>query len=285
MNKNGDIRELTPDDIGPLVTLLNESFPRHNLQFWKAAVQRLAARAQVPETPLLGYGLHDHGLKGAVLTISRTDVTAANAQVLTNISSWCVSPSHRGPRAKELYGCASNGHHRVIYSNLSAARHTIKTITGFGFSPWAAGQFIGVGTGISKTKAKAVTLQTAVTSGITGELATKLADHEALGCVVICIALADRIAPFIFLRRKIGRLLPCAQLIYCENFNDFTENSALINCALLVKGLPAMLVDASAPVAGMRGRYYHDKAAKYYKGGVPEMAVDHCYSEMVYIGF
>jgi hypothetical protein len=44
-------------------------------------------------------------------------------------------------------------------------------------------------------------------------------------------------------------------------------------------------VDASAPLEGFFGRYYPGRAAKYYKGPLPGLFVDHSYSEMIYIGF
>lgn len=46
-----------------------------------------------------------------------------------------------------------------------------------------------------------------------------------------------------------------------------------------------MLVDASGPIEGLMGRYFPARAAKYYKGPMPLYAIDHSYSEMIYIGF
>ena len=54
---------------------------------------------------------------------------------------------------------------------------------------------------------------------------------------------------------------------------------------LLARGYPALLVDGSGPIIGLKGKYFPGKAAKYYKGQFPLYAVDHTYSEMIYIGF
>ena len=109
--------------------------------------------------------------------------------------------------------------------------------------------------------------------------------HANRGCITFCLELPDRLAPFIFLPRRIKPGIPVAQLIYCERMDDFQDNSRNIYLSLLARGYPAMLVDASGPIVGLKGKYFPGRASKYYKGQPPFYAVDHTYSEMIYIGF
>ena len=76
-----------------------------------------------------------------------------------------------------------------------------------------------------------------------------------------------------------------AQLIYCERLSDLVDNSWAITLEALKRGFVALLVDASGPIEGFRGRYFPGRAAKYYKGPAPLFAFDHSYSEMIYVGF
>ncbi|HZT35567.1 MAG TPA: hypothetical protein VFA15_06585, partial [Nitrososphaera sp.] len=122
-------------------------------------------------------------------------------------------------------------------------------------------------------------------AGLAPEKAQLLRYHANRGCISFCLELSDRLAPLIFLRRRIKPGLPVAQLIYCERMDDFQDNSRNIYLALLARGYPAMLVDASGPIVGLKGKYFPGRAAKYYKGRPPSYDVDHTYSEMIYVGF
>jgi hypothetical protein len=283
MTQKPEIRELRPDELPELASLLAANFPRFDVDFWHAAMNRLARRERVEGMPLLGLGIVDQGLQGAVLMISSKRTATGGPQIITNISTWCVNPSHRGALAKELYAQATSAD-QATYSNLSAAANTIKTITRLGFSEWRAGQAIGIGTGTSGT-ARVLPFADAIRETADPAQLALMEDHHRLGCVVLGLALKERVTPLIFLKRKVLKHLPCAQLIYCEDFSDFSANSLAINNHLLRHGLPTLLVDASGKVPGLTGRYFPGKAAKYYKGPLPLADIDHCYSEMMYIGF
>ena len=279
------IRELEDADLNQLAGLLAEGFSRHSLAFWQGCLAKLRMREPAPGTPRYGYGIEDSGLQGAALALGSLHGPAESPQTIVNISSWTVRPSHRGPAAKELYRHASS-FEGPTYSNLSAAAHTIKTITKFGFREGTAGQIIGIGTRKSPdTPRRALSLKDAQSAGLSAEKLERLQHHQDRGCVVFCLELGDRLAPLIFLPRRVAGGLPVAQLIYCELWSDVIDHSRLISLSLLARGWTALLVDASGPVPGFLGRYFPGKAAKYYKGPAPAYAVDHSYSEMIYIGF
>lgn len=279
------IREIEDADLGHLAGLLAEGFDRHSVAFWEECLEKLRLREPAPGTPRYGYGIDDGGLQGAALALGSLHGPSESPQTIVNISSWTVRPSHRGPAAKELYRYASS-FEGPTYSNLSAAAHTLKTITRFGFREGTAGQSIGIGTRRSPHTPRRVTpLEATRSSGLSAEKLSMLQYHQDRGCIVFGLELADRLAPLVFLSRRVARGLPVAQLIYCERWSDFTDHSRLIYQSLLARGFAAILVDASGPIPGFLGRYFPGKAAKYYKGPPPMYAVDHTYSEMIYIGF
>lgn len=279
------IRELEDSDLPELAKVMAEGFPRHSLGFWQDRLRRIGERERPSGTQEFGYCIEEGGLQGAVLALGSLHGPADNRQVIVNISSWTVRPAYRGPAAKALYRHATSDA-RVTYSNLSAAANTLKTITSFGFKEGTAGQVLAIGTLQANRPAPRILSSTsAEAAGLSPEKVEMLRYHAAHGCLAFCVEFADRLAPVIFLPRRVKLLIPVAQLIYCEGLSDFLNNSRGLYLELLGRGFPAMLVDASGPIDGLKGRYFPGKAAKYYKGRAPVHAVDHTYSEMIYIGF
>jgi len=283
-----DIREIQDDDRDAVVGLLCEGFPTRSPAYWRTGLDRLAGRERPPTTEKYGYALTDGDeLHGAVLTIPSAHEGADGPMVLVNVSSWCARPTFRGPPAKELFRRASS-RDDISYTDLSAEVHTIKTITGFGFEEWTAGQMLAVGVhrrGASGKADRVLTPAEAERAGLAPDECAVLADHERLGCLALCLETDGRLIPMVFVRRRIKGLLPCAQLIYCRDLTDLVDHGRQIWAWLTRRGFPLLLVDASAPVPGLTGRYVAGRSAKYVRGPRPGMAVDHTYSEMVLLGF
>lgn len=278
-------REIDVSDLPTVATLLTEGFPRRSPEFWSDRLQRLRARDPAPNTPRFGHAIETaDGLQGVALTIGSLHEADIAPLTIINISSWTVRPAFRGKPAKELYGHASSVA-GPTYSNLSAALHTQKAIKAYGFAERTAGQVIGIGRRSSGKRVGVLSRGDAERLGLGAGVADMLAYHEQRGCIALCLDLPDRLAPLLFLPRRVKPGLPIAQLIYCERESDLLEHSATISMALLKRGFLAMLVDASAPLPGFLGRYFPGRAAKYYKGPLPSLYVDHSYSEMIYIGF
>lgn len=278
-------REIETSDLATVATLLTEGFARRSPEFWTDRLQRMRALDPAPNTPRYGYAIETpDGLQGVALTFGSLHEAEIDPLTIINISSWTVRPAFRGKPAKELYGHTA----RLAgptYSNLSAALHTQKAIKAYGFAERTAGQVIGVGHRSSGKRVGVLSRGDAVRMGLGAGVAEMLAHHEQRGCIALCLDLPDRLAPLLFLPRRVKPGLPIAQLIYCERESDLLEHSGTISMALLKRGFLALLVDASAPLPGFLGRYFPNRAAKYYKGRLPSLYVDHSYSEMIYIGF
>jgi len=278
------IRQIGERDLPQVATLLTESFPRRSRSYWETGLAKLGARPSLPGRPRYGYVIDDDGIRGVLLAISSRHGKEGEEMTMTNISSWCVAPSHRGPAAATLYAHAASGS-GVTYTNLSAAPHTLKIITRLGFQEWTAGQIVGIGRGTSPDFSGIVSVEDATSEGLSAREVAVLRDHQELACLAFCVRIKDRVAPVIFLRRKVQGIIPCAQLIYCRHLRDFLDHSRAINVHLARMGYPLLILDANGPVQGVLGRYVPGKAAKYFKGTKPGLDVDHTYSEMVYFGF
>jgi hypothetical protein len=278
------IRQMEETDLPRVIDLLSESFPRRTRSYWELGLARLGARPLIPERPRYGYVIDDNGIRGVVLAISSWHGSEAGKQIFTNISSWCVAPSHRGPLAKSLYAFAARDQ-GVTFTNLSAAPNTLRTITRLGFEPWSAGQLVGIGRGRSAGFGGIVSVAEAERNAVPGHEMSLLRNHQEFGCIAFCVRIRERLAPMIFLRRKVQRFVPCAQLIYCSHLPDFLHHSQPINRHLMRAGCPFLIVDSNGPAPEILGRYYPGRAAKYFKGPKPAADVDHTYSEMVYLKF
>jgi hypothetical protein len=280
------IREMMDDDVPEVVSLLCEGFPS-TPEYWRSGLDRLARRERPPNTEKYGYVLAgENALGGVVLTIPSIHDDGSTRQVFINISSWYAQPSFRGTPAKELYRHASR-HEDITYTNLSAAAHTIKTITSFGFQEWTGGQMVAFGLKRDRSSAKRLRFHKwdeTEALGLSPAEVKVLADHEAFGCLTFCLETSNGLFPFVFVRRWIKGFVPCAQLIYCRNLVDLIEHGRAISMRLAMRGFPLMIVDASGPIKGLAGQYIRGRG-KYFKGPRPLRAVDHTYSEMVLLGF
>lgn len=279
-----EIRPIRDADLPDVITLMCESFPRRDRAYFEAGLKRLAAR-EVPEgTETYGYLIDDDGPKGAVLAISSWHGPPDTRQLFVNISTWCVAPSHRGEMARELYRRAG-ARDDAVNANLSAAAHTLKTLARFDFRPWTTGQFVGVGFRGRGSKASVLTPDEARARGLPEHEAKALADHAAMGCLTPCLEADGRILPLVFLPRRIQRIIPAAQLIYCQDVAWLLAHGRSLLWWLRLRGFPALILDANEAPAEMVGRFFPGKAGKYIRGQAPAVDVDYRYSEMVYLGF
>ncbi|WP_337188860.1 hypothetical protein [Phenylobacterium sp.] len=278
-----NIRSIEEADLPAVVTLMCESFPRRDRAYFETGLQRLAQR-EIPEgTEPYGLLIDDDGVKGAVLAISSWHGSAEKRQLFVNISTWCVAPSHRGEMARELYRRAGE-RDDAVNTNLSAAAHTLKTLGRFNFRPWTTGQFIGVAFRSHRKAARILSPEQALLRGLPQSEFKKLQDHVSLGGLAICVATADRIMPIILVRRRVQKVVPAAQLIYCENVPWLLEHGGALLWWLRARGFIGLIIDANEPPPGMVGKFYPGKAAKYVRGQEPAIDVDHTYSELLYLG-
>lgn len=278
------IRELERADLSEAAQVLAEGFPRHSLERWQDRLQILERRSAAPGTAAIGYGLDIDGLQGVGLTIGSLHGPVDARQTIVNGSSWTVRPAHRGVAAIELYRRSMSGE-GLTFSNLSAGPHTLSAIKMCGFTEYTAGMMIGIGTARAKgSRRRILQLGEAERAGLSPERAAMMRYHKSRRCLTFCVDTNERLAPLMFIARPMRGGIRVAQLMYCEQIGDLVDNSRDVTLEIWKRGCAALLVDASGPIKGLKGRYYHNLDPKFYKGPRPFYAIDHSYSELIYFG-
>ena len=92
-----------------------------------------------------------------------------------------------------------------------------------------------------------------------------LLEHADYGCISLWCIAQERAYPFVFRPRTV-RFLPCAQLVYCRNVDDFVRFARPIGRHLARRLRPLVILDANGPVPGLIGKYYPEKMPRYFFG-------------------
>ncbi len=279
-------RLIEGSDIEAVTSLLADGFRTHDRQFWLGAFAQLRRHATPPGLPKYGYLLECEGRAvGAVLLICSLVRAGEKDAPRCNLSSWYVDPAFRA-YAPMLVSQALR-HKDVTYVNVSPARHTWPIIEAQGFSRYCDGIFVAVPMlsglfGGAKVKMIDGTRKPPVSFDPRDQ--EMLLQHAALGCVSLWCATAERAYPFVFRRRFVRGIVPCAQLIYCSDVADFVRFAGPIGRLLAGRGLPFVIIDANAPIPGLVGWYSRGNMPKYFKGPQRPRLGDLAYTEHAVMG-
>ncbi len=279
-------RQIEESDVEAVATLLANGFRTHDRQFWLQAFVQLRRHATPAGLPKYGYLLESDGRAvGAVLLICSL-VRAGEADApRCNLSSWYVDPAFRA-YAPMLVSRALR-HKDVTYVNVSPAPHTRPIIEAQGFSRYCDGIFVAIPAlsgffGGEKVKLYAATRTPQVSFDPHDR--DVLLQHAALGCVSLWCATPERAYPFVFRRRFVRKIVPCAQLIYCSDVADFVRFAGPIGRWLGRRGLPFAIIDANAAIEGLVGWYSDGNMPKYFKGPQRPRLGDLAYTEHAVMG-
>ncbi len=279
-------RQIIDSDVPGITALLARGFPNRDETFWRHALLQLGSRQPPSGLPQYGY-LLESGKKpvGAILLICAQVQTGESSLRRCNLSSWYVDPAFRSYAA--LLVSRALSHKDVTFLNISAAPHTWPIIEAQGFSRYSNGVFVAVpalnglfgNPGVTILDARA--RPTVAFDPLEQEI---LVQHAELGCISLWCATAERAYPFVFRPRRVKRLLPCAQLIYCRDVGDFVRFAGPIGRRLLGHGKPFVIVDANAPIPGLIGLYRRGAMPRYFKGPQQPRLGDLAYTEYAVIG-
>jgi hypothetical protein len=277
-------RQIADGDLDNLADLLTRGFgARRTHAFWRHALACLQARAAPPDVPRYGYLLENDGVPvGVILLIFAT--TPGTDAPRANVSSWYVEPAFRG-YAPLLVSQALKLKH-VTYLNISPARHTWPILAAQGYRRYSNGIFVAW-----------PALQRAGEPGVRLLHADAEPDapyppfardllraHAAVGCICLWGETAESALPFVFRPRVIKGVIPCAQLVYCDDVASFVRFAAPIGRYLAARGRPFVVIDANGPIAGLGGRYFDDTQPRYFRGPIEPRLGDLAYTEAALFG-
>jgi hypothetical protein len=279
------IREIVDADVDSIITLLTRGFP-NSRDYWDVGFARLKTRSLPPNLPRYGYVFEaNKNPVGVILLISSTRRTGDREEVFSNLSSWYVEPHYRSHAAQLFKHALANK--KTTFLNVSAASHVRPLIEAFGFKRYSEGQVLSV-LALARDQERGANIIDIdhVSNSELGQNERALLKAQAgYGCITLCCATSRIIRPFAFIPRFIKGFIPCAQLAYCRNIDDFVAVAGSIGRFLLWRGWPFVLIDTSGPVSGIPGKYFADVAPKYYLGTAIPVANDLAETEATIFGF
>jgi len=279
-------RQIIDSDVPEITALLARGFPSRDAQFWSNALAQLGARQPPAGLPQYGHLLEsDNRPVGAILLICAELRTADTSVRRCNLSSWYVEPAFRSYAA--LLVSRALTHKDVTFLNVSAAPHTWPIIEAQGFSRYSDGVFVAVPAlnGLFGSPGVAI-LDAHTRPAVAFDPLEQdiLLQHADLGCISLWCATSERAYPFVFRPRRVKRLLPCAQLIYCRDVGDFVRFAGPLGRRLLRHGRPFVIIDANAPMPGLVGLYRGGSMPRYFKGPQKPRLGDLAYTEYAVLG-
>lgn len=281
------VRQILDEDIDDAIELLLRGFPARRRSYWERGFERLAGRFVSAEVPKYGYVLaDDRQLVGIILLISSCVPMGDRWTVRSNLSSWFVQLPFRSLSSLLIKQAISVPD--VTYMNISAAQHTWPTIEAQGFSRYTQGQFVAV------PSARAPDSKTSIIEGTFEDSSQldplkrfehqMLLDHSKYGCISLWCRTPDGDYPFVFLPRIVRRVVPCVQLIYCRNLEDYVRFARPLGWYLALRQRFFTIIDSNGPIKGLAGSYFPNSAPKYFKGPFRPRLGDLAYTEAPLIG-
>ena len=287
--KTSDVRcrRIEDADIDSVVDCLRRGFPRRRRAYWVRALARMAERPVIADFPKYGYALEsERGIVGVILAIYSRHAGSEGESIRCNLSSWCVDKDYRG-YAMALHATAVK-RKDVTYLNISPAAHTKPGVEALGFKRFCDGQIVFAP--ILSARRPGVRVTAFAVDAPEAALLPEseraiLAEHAALGCRALICVENGAAYPFVVQRRAaFHRLVPCQQLIYCRDMDQFVYFAGSIGRYLWWRAWPIFLADATGPAPGLVGIYLADRGAKYFKGRQPPALGDLTYTELAILG-
>ncbi len=277
-------RSIAVADLPTVSALLAEGFPDRPRAYWDAALDVLRLRETPEEYPRFGVLLETGGVcVGVLLQIFSRVAEAGLSTVRCNVSSWYVAPAFRGYAT--LLVARALRHKGVTYLNVSPAQHTWPILEAQGYSRYSEGQFACLPWLSLRGAGARVRRYVIGERGFEPPLGSLLDAHTRMGLLVlVCSRGRDR-AVFAFLPREVkGAGRRVAQLAYCADTSSFTCFAGPLGRWLATRGLPLVILDAQGSVIGLVGRFFRDRAPKYFRGAHAPRLNDLAYTEAVLFG-
>jgi hypothetical protein len=282
-------RPITSADLEAIVPLLKKGFGRQrSRRFWQRMLIALGNRPTPAGMPQYGYLMEAQSRPvGVLLALSSTIQAGTTTFIRCNLSSWYVEPEFR-PYGS-LLSSRTLRHKEVTYINISPAPETWPIIEAQGYRRYVEGLFMSLPF-LSGARSADVEIIDAANADAAVNAAADPFEREVLfyhlkaGCVSVWSRRDNRLYPFVFTRRVVWGTVPCFQLVYCRNIEDFVRFARPLGRHLARLGRPLVLIDANGPVDGLVGRYFPNVRPKYYKGPHRPRLGDLAYTEAALFG-
>jgi hypothetical protein len=278
-------RQIAVSDISAVADLLASGFRDRPHDFWLQVFARLTEHSPPAGLPKYGYMLESDGAAvGAILLIFSTTLRNGAADtVRCNVSSWYVAPAFRSYAS--MFVSKALGHRGVTYLNITPAPHTVPLVRAQGYAQYSKGVFVAV-PALQRRSSGASVIAADARPPEDGEAFEHalLLEHARYGCISLWCTAEGRAHPFVFRPRTFRGFVPCAQLVYCRDIDDFVRFAGPIGRFLMARGRPVAMIDSNGPIAGLVGKYFADKMPKYFRGPDQPRLGDLAYTETAMFG-
>jgi hypothetical protein len=278
-------RQISEADIPEVVNLLTRGYKyERSHRFWEKVLAGLTRRQVPAGFPRYGYVIDSGGkLVGVLLMIFSTIWKGETASVRCCVSGWYVDPSFRA--YAPLLAARAHWAKNVTVLNVTAAPHTHKMVEAFGFNKYGEGVFAAIPILAPMPKDVAVRVV-----GVHDEPDAPfdrhdrelLLEHADFGCISLWCVTDKQAYPFVFRSRWVKHL-PCTQLIYCRNVEDFVRFARPIGLHLARKLQLLVILDANGPVPSRFGIYLR-RWPRYFRGPERPRTGDLAYTETALFG-
>jgi hypothetical protein len=228
----------------------------------------------------------DHGgeLRGVLLTLFTPG--RPEDQPLCQLSSWYIDPEYR--HLAMQVDKAATRLKSATYLNISPAPNTRNLIAALGYRslnedtvlalPWLSPLRPGVSVSAYDSKAHNALFTDP-------HHAALCADHQPLDCWVLVATDRGRALPFILQRKPLpGLPVGVAHLIYTPSMDDLVHLAGPLGRAMIGRGVFLWKLDGDVMPAGLAGRKFAGRSARWAKGAYPPGPNDLSYSELVIFG-
>jgi hypothetical protein len=279
-------RQINDSDVPEAVNLVTRGYgtarPR---EFWEQIFACLSRRAVPEGYPRYGYVIESDGkFVGIMILIFSTVWEGGTAKIRCNGSGIYVDPDFRF--YAPLLISRAHKDKNVTVLNLTPAAHTHSMIETTGFTRYTSGIFVAVPV-LSRSPAgiPARVVDAHDDPGVPFDPHERdlLLEHADYGCTSLWCVAHGRAYPFVFRPRTV-RFLPCAQLVYSRNVDDFVRLARPIGLHLARSFRPLVILDANGPVPGLVGKYYPERMPRYFSGPDRPQIGDLAYTEISMFG-
>jgi hypothetical protein len=277
-------REITPDDLDPVVDLLTEGFWRSSRDYWMGAIGKLTEHPTPEGYPKYGYVLENDGTAvGVLLTIFTARVVNGETRIWCNESSYYVKPWFRF--YAPLLVQRAHKHKNVTYLDLTPSAKTLATLGAQGYERIA----FGVYATLAFLCRPAHRVQIRKVDEPSHDVRLESSERDLLNaharfqrCISLICDDRGNLCPFVFvLRSKYG--IPFAFLLYSRSHADFVRFAGQLGRFLLRQGIPLILLDADRPITGIPGKFLK-LYPKFWKGQEAPRLGDLAYTEIALFG-
>lgn len=263
--------------------VLARGFPARDAAFWQAGLRRLDDHHRRAGLGACGYLLRRGGVAvGVILTMRSQRPPETGAETVVNLSSWYIDEPHRWLAPRMLKQVLDE---EAVITDLTPSPRVLQMMDHFGFQPWTEGaHIVALPLAALCPAGSAFRLVDARRdlTGLSPGQAALAADHLALGCIVAKLAWNGRVSPLVFapIRR---RGIPSARLVYAEERAALPAAIGPMARFLLARGILSAELPGD-PAEKLPCAWFTRRARPtFFRGAMRREAIDHAYSEFVFL--